>query len=69
MTDLSKPVAKINPQVKTNAIITSDGTLVNDPVKLVNDTGALVGGQTTPIGELRIKVIPDNAKGSIKLSR
>lgn len=44
---INKPTSKIKNQPQQNLPIVSDTTLVDDPVALVDDVLALVGGQTT----------------------
>lgn len=46
------PIVQIKHQAHTTVPITSDTTLVDDPVALVDDPVALSGGPTTPIGNL-----------------
>lgn len=48
MSDGSLPIGKITEQPLSNTAFTPDGTLVDDPVVLV-DGNALVGSQVTPI--------------------
>lgn len=42
-----KPLGKVNKNVGADVPITSDGTLVNDPVVVVDSTSALSGGEVS----------------------
>jgi len=65
--DPTQPSGNIAPQPLTNAVTTSDATLVDDTVRLVDDSTALVGGRTTPIANFKVSVIPDKPNGSTKI--
>lgn len=60
------PVSTIYEQPLTNPPFTPDNTLIDDTVALVDDPGALVGGQTTIIEDMRVSVQPDTPKTIIQ---
>lgn len=64
------PVGTIYPQVLSKTIL--DGypnVLVDDINYLVNDTRALIGSQTTPVKDIKMKVIVTTPKSDIQQQR
>lgn len=54
--NIVKPVVKIKHQALTTPPFTTDATLVDDTVRLVDDTTALSGGNVTIISSVRAQV-------------
>lgn len=63
------PVVKIKNNVLTTQPFTPDSTLVNDTVRLVNDTTALSGGNVTIVPSIRGRVKVPKTYSRVKVRR
>lgn len=66
-TDIPSGTIQIQPLTTVPFVI--DGTLIDDPVALVDDPTALSGGQITLVQDTHLAVDAPRVDGKIKLSR
>lgn len=66
---IQKPHSSLERLSQIIVPITSDATLVNDPVALVDSPSALVGGPTVPSGDIRASIKPLVPVAKLKIGR
>lgn len=69
MTDVIKTANRIREQALTNTPSIDITTLVDDPVRLVDDTTALTGSQVTPRADSHVYTKSNKPKSYIKQRR
>lgn len=64
-----KPIVRPKNNVLTTQPFTPDGTLVNDTVRLVNDTTALSGGNTSIVPNIKVNTRIPKIRTAVKKRR
>ncbi len=70
MTDVVQAIGDIPPQRLTKTVLDGYANfLVDDPIALVDDATVLTGSQTTPVADMRVRVLNNTPRGYIKYQR